>query len=126
MDWFDWIFGITSTLILGACIFLLGFIVVDSLHFGESTKQEIGVTVIDKEYTPARTQMMPVSMGKTIGITTRITPADYDVICEYNGLKYGVDSEGLYNSVEIGDSIILTLVTWYRKDGSIRKQFLTE
>lgn len=125
-DWLD-VFGrILFIGLIGLLIFLLGMILFEGIHFGESSTQEVYATVIDKEYTPSRTEMYPVSTGKTVGISTRYISADYGVLAEYEGYRKWIDSEEIYNSTEIGDSIPLTLVTWYKKDGSIRKQFLTE
>lgn len=126
MDFIDWVLHGLFILVIALLVFFGGFIIVSNLHFGESNKQEVYATVVDKEYNPPSTSTRITKFGSTTMVTPVTTPADYYVTCEYEGHRKTIDSEEIYNSTEIGDSIPLTLVTWYKKDGSIRKQFLTE
>lgn len=105
---------------------LTGFLFYHETHFGESKKIVVHGTITAKEYVPAKTTLMPVSTGKSISAVPRHIPAEYNLTVEYEGKTITIDSEAKYNSYEIGDSIPITNVTWYRKDGSIRRQFLTE
>lgn len=105
---------------------LTGFLFYHETHFGESKKIVVHGTITAKEYVPAKTTLMPVSTGKSISAVPRHIPAEYNLTVEYEGKTITIDSEAKYNSYEIGDSIPITLVTWYRKDSSIRRQFLTE
>lgn len=105
---------------------LTGFLFYHETHFGESKKIVVHGTITAKEYVPAKTTLMPVSTGKSISAVPRHIPAEYNLTVEYEGKTITIDSEAKYNSHEIGDSIPITNVTWYRKDGSIRRQFLTE
>ena len=98
----------------------IGFLFYHETHFGESKKIVVHGTVTAKEYVPAKTTLMPISA------VPRHISAKYNLTVEYEGKTITIDSEAKYNSYEIGDSIPITLVTWYRKDGSIRRQFLTE
>ena len=104
----------------------IGFLFYHETHFGESKKIVVHGTVTAKEYVPAKTTLMPISTGKSISAVPRHISAKYNLTVEYEGKTITIDSEAKYNSYEIGDSIPITLVTWYRKDSSIRRQFLTE
>lgn len=105
---------------------LIGFIFYSETHFGESKMIIVHGTVTAKEYVPAKTTLMTISTGKSFSTVPRHIPAEYNLTVEYEGKTITIDSEAKYNSYEIGDSIPITKVTWYRKDGSIRRQFLTE
>lgn len=107
---------------LGSIVFLF----YHETHFGESKKIVVHGTVTAKEYVPAKTTLMPISTGKSISAVPRHVPAEYNLTVEYEGKTITIDSEAKYNSYEIEDSIPITLVTWYRKDGTIKKQFIKE
>lgn len=101
-------------------------LILDRTHFGESTEHIIQATVIEKEYVPKSTHTAIVPMGKTMMPQTRTRPEEFNVKVKWEGGIYTIDSEAKFNSYEVGDSIPVTCITWFRKDGSIRRKFIKE
>lgn len=122
MDLFDRLF-------IGIVFFILilsGVYLCTNIHFGESTEQIVQATVVKKEYVPRSTYTAIVPMGKTLMPQTRTRPEEFNLEVEWKGGIYEIDSEAKFNSYEVGDSIPVTCVTWFRKDGTIKKQFIKE
>lgn len=117
----------TDKIFIGFIILILAFFGVyigTSTHFGESTEQVIQATVIEKEYVPRSTYIVTVPMGKRLMPQTRTRPEKFKVTVKWEGGIYTIDSESKFNTYEIGDSIPVTCVTWFRKDGTIKKKFI--
>lgn len=79
-------------------------------------------TVVDKDYDAATTKTTTTRKdGKTVRKTKNV-PAEYDVTLDYNGLQTEIDSKSLYNRVQKGQKIEVTLHQGYDKEGKIVSQ----
>lgn len=72
----------------------------------EYNREQVTGTVVYKDYDSS--WMQPVSAGK---VTTFIHhPASYDITVNYEGVETTFDDKALFDSVEIGDTLIVNLV----------------
>ena len=55
---------------------------------------------------------------------THYRSEEFNVTVVYEGMSLVIDSEAIYNSMEIGESIKVFKVDVYKKDGTYKKSYL--
>ena len=113
------IISITCLIIVCVISFLKSNVVVDK----EETIS-VTATITDKEYKKTSTTMMHITTGKTTTLIPQIHPEKFFVTVEYKDLTETFDDEELYNSVECGDSIDITLYKTFNKKGELLDESL--
>ncbi|MDK0636904.1 hypothetical protein P5F55_13940 [Clostridium perfringens] len=89
--------------------------------------QQVSCKIISKEYTAPSSYTTMMSTGKALFPVTHTIPAKYELTVEYGEYRKVVDSEQLFQSLEIGDSMNMILIKEYSKDtGSLEKTYLKE
>ena len=109
---------ITLVIVLSVCFLIAG-------KTGESTEQTVQATVINKEFIEGYTHFNIMSTGKTTVMIPISVSDSFEVTFKYSDLTLTLDNEELFNSLEIGESINLICITKYRKDGTVKRQYLT-
>jgi len=78
---------------------------------------EAPVRIVDTDYDPP--VVRPMKSGSVIIMQT--TPADYDVVVEYAGVEYNIDSRDAYNMAKdnVGSTMQATIVKTRYEDGTV-------
>ena len=113
------VFVVAVLLLVTMCVALTG-----CKRITETEEQIVVGTVTDKTFRKAHTTFSHVLVGKTTTTIPHRHPAKYLVTITYQGLTETFNNITLYNSVEVGDSVEITLVSGYTADHELVKQNL--
>lgn len=105
------ILGITA--LVGLCVYIMCQI--DNVRYEE---EHVKAVIIEKEYEPSRTYTTMMMAGKSVVPMVHTVPAEYDVIVKFENLTEEIDSQELYEALEVGDSINMIHVKRYSKDSN--------
>ena len=75
-------------------------------------------------YVPSSSYVTFMSTGKTAMPVTHYRSEEFNVTVVYEGMSLIINSEAIYNSMEIGESIKVCKVDVYKKDGTYKKSYL--
>lgn len=75
-------------------------------------------------YVPSSSYITFMPTGKTVMPVTHHRSEEFNVTVVYEGMSLIIDSEAIYNSMEIGESIKVCKVDVYKKDGTYKKSYL--
>ena len=83
---------------------------------------EAPVRILSVDYRPAYST--PMKVGKVMSVMTH--PADYDVVVEYNGVEYELDSRDSYKAAEnnVGSAMQAVIEKVRYEDGDVRFKVL--
>lgn len=99
---------------------IICMILVECNRVSEREEQQVIGTVTQKEYRDE--YYTYVFVRKNIPLK-RYHPPKYLVTITYEGIEQTFDDSALYNKVDVGDSVEVTLVNGYNKDHKLVTQY---
>lgn len=113
---------IVNVVVIAAII--IGMVIIPNIVVDD---EYIPVTAVvtDKDYTPTRTINVVHKVGKTTVVQPQVTPADYDIVLQYDDIVTRIDTKkDFFESIEIGDKMNVYLYYGYNRSGEITKTCL--
>ena len=83
------------------------------------------VTVLEKKFKAAYTSTTYMRVGKVTVPQTHHHDEEYNVYVDYKGVTYCIDDNDLFEKVEIGESITVTVNEGYNRKGQVKNIYLT-
>lgn len=104
---------LSATLILTLVLSLMGCAKCISTEY-----EDVEVTIVDEDYTPASTKRV----YRNNKWKTRNKPAEYEIVVEYDGVKYTLTDKSTYKkySDSVGETVPATLRIRTYDDGKVK------
>lgn len=122
------IFIAICIIILVLCVGLMVVMVGAMIYPATLRYEEIPnvlVKVVDKQYKEPYSTTTMMYVGKTLIPQTYYYDEEYNVYALYDGERYCIDDEELYESVKIDDEIYVCVHKGYNKDNEEKYIYLT-